>query len=181
MSYKKVEVASYVKEGLENGTLIPRKAEKFARIIARQGNVGETVISYSVDKEGNEVKEKVAQVKLDEKTNQPGWIATKVDENNEVMVDNNNHKNQWIIDDSTFRKKYEVDPQNPSLYRPKDGVQIFVQINEDIILNQWGSDMEIAKGGYINITNVDDMYGISLRDFEDTYKFTDEFEIKGHD
>lgn len=35
MSYKKVEVASYVKEGLQNGTLIPRKAEKFERIIAR--------------------------------------------------------------------------------------------------------------------------------------------------
>ena len=24
---------------------------------------------------------------------------------------------------------------------------------------------------YINITNVDDMYGISQRDFEDTYRF----------
>lgn len=80
-----------------------------------------------------------------------------------------------------LEKKYEVDVQNPSLYHLKGGVQIFVQINEDIILNQWGSDMEIAKGGYINITNVDDMYGISLRDFEDTYKFTDEFEIKGQD
>lgn len=26
------------------------------------------------------------------------------------------------------------------------------------------------KGGYINITNKDDLYGISKRDFEDTYK-----------
>ena len=28
------------------------------------------------------------------------------------------------------------------------------------------SDMQIAAGGYINITNVDDMYGISQRDFD---------------
>ena len=32
-----------------------------------------------------------------------------------------------------LEKKYEVDVQNPSLYHLKDGVQI----NEDIILNQW--------------------------------------------
>ena len=30
--------------------------------------------------------------------------------------------------------------------------------------------MQIAAGGYINITDPDDMYGISKRDFDDTYK-----------
>lgn len=30
--------------------------------------------------------------------------------------------------------------------------------------------MNIATGEYINITNPDDMYGISERDFNDTYK-----------
>lgn len=38
--------------------------------------------------------------------------------------------------------------------------------------------MQIVAGGYINITNVNDMYGISQRDFEDTYKFIDELSIK---
>ena len=38
--------------------------------------------------------------------------------------------------------------------------------------------MQIAAGGYINMTNVDDMYGISQRDFEDTYKFTNDLEKK---
>ena len=56
---------------------------------------------------------------------------------------------------------------------------MFVQITDNIILNQWGSDMQIAAGGFINITNVDDMYGISQRDFEDTYRFTDELAKKG--
>ena len=39
--------------------------------------------------------------------------------------------------------------------------------------------MEIVKGWYINIKNVDDMYEISLRDFENAYKFTDELEKRG--
>lgn len=30
--------------------------------------------------------------------------------------------------------------------------------------------MEIASGGYINITNPDDIYGIQERDFFDFYK-----------
>ena len=38
--------------------------------------------------------------------------------------------------------------------------------------------MAIAAGGYINITNPDDMYGISQRDFEDTYKYIDEIDRK---
>lgn len=38
--------------------------------------------------------------------------------------------------------------------------------------------MKIAAGGFINITNIDDMYGISKRDFIDTYKFTEEIEKK---
>ena len=177
--YKKVEVASYVKQGIENRTMIPRQAKKFARIIARQGNVGETVISWSVDSQGNEIQEKVAQVQLDEQTKQPGWIATKVDEQGNIVVDNNNHPNQWIIDDTTFKKKYEIDPENPSLYKPKGGPQTFVQITDNIILSQWGSDMQIAAGGYINITNIDDMYGISQRDFQDTYRFTEDLEKKG--
>lgn len=178
MDYTKVEVTSYVKQGIENGTMIPRKAEKFARISARQGMVGETVISWSVDDFGEPVKEKVARVELDEKTNEPGWIATKVNENMDTVIDKNGHFNKWIIPDSTFKKKYEIDPDNPKFFKPKGGTQIFVQITDNIILNQWGSDMKIAAGGFINITDVCDMYGISQRDFEDTYKFTDQLEKK---
>jgi len=177
-NYTKVNVTEYVKQGIANGTMEPRQAEKFARIIARQGTPGETVISWSVDTNGNEIQEKVAQVTIDEQTQEPGWIATKVNENGEPIIDNNNHLNNWIIDDSTFKKKYEVDPENPNLCKPKGGPQTFVEIPDNIILNQWGEDMAIAAGGYINITNPDDMYGISQRDFEDTYKYIDELDRK---
>ena len=170
--FKKVNVYEYVKEGLVSGKLVPIEAEKFARIIARQGNVGEVVVSWSVDKDGNEIKEKEDVVTLDKDTNNPGWIATKLDENGYPLKDKNGHLNQWIIADSTFKKKYEIDEQNPSVFKPVGGPQIFVQIPDNIILEQWGSEMKIAAGGYINITKVDDMYGISERDFNDTYKNT---------
>lgn len=170
--FKKVNVYEYVKEGLVSGKLQPIEAEKFARIIARQGTVGEVVISWAVDKDGNEIKEKEDSVTLDKDTKNPGWIATKLDENGYPVKDKNGHLNQWIISDSTFKKKYEIDEQNPSVFKPVGGPQIFVQIPDNIILEQWGSEMKIAAGGFINITKVDDMYGISERDFNDTYKST---------
>ncbi len=39
--------------------------------------------------------------------------------------------------------------------------------------------MQSAADGYINITNIDDMCGLSQRDFEKTYKFTDNLSKKG--
>lgn len=168
--YVKVDVNKYVRKGLENGSLIPFKAEKFARIIAEQGIVGEEVISWSTDKDGKPIKEKVDSIKIDEKTNNPGWIATKANEQGNPIIDGNGKLNQWIIQDSVFKAKYEPDSENHGLYKPAGGIQIFVRIPDNIILNQWGQEMKIAEGGYINISNIDDMYGISKRDFEDTYR-----------
>lgn len=179
MDYIKVNVQEYVKKGLESGTLVPKEAVKFARIIAEQGQLGQEVISWSVDSEGKAIEEKIDTVQVDETTQGLGWVTTKVDENGNVIIDKNGHVNQWIISDSTFQKKYEVDPENPALFKPKGGSQIFVQIPDNIILEQWGSEMQIAAGGFINITDVADMYGISERDFIDTYKFTNEMAKSG--
>lgn len=44
-NYTKVEITKYIKEGIENGTMTPKEAEKFARIVARQGTAGQIVIS----------------------------------------------------------------------------------------------------------------------------------------
>ena len=169
--YKKVEVLKYVREGLANGTLEPFEAEKFAKIYARVGKVGEKIISWSVDKEGNVVLEKEAVVSVSDETGRPGWVATKLDDDLNFVIDNNNHLNQWIIDDKTFMEKYEADTINgEGFYKPTGGIQLFVRISENITVFQWGSDMTVAAGGYINITNPDDMYAISQRDFDDTYR-----------
>ena len=169
-NYKKVDTVKYVSEGIKSGMLVPVQAVKYARIVARPGVLGEEIISWSVDSEGNEVKERVSKVSTDATTGNPGWVVTKVDEMGNTIIDKNGHSNQWIIEDSKFVKKYEVDPENPALFRPTGGVQVFVEIPEDLTLFQWGGEYNIARGGYINITNPDDMYGISERDFDDTYR-----------
>ena len=174
--YINVNVTSYVNEGITSGWMKPIVAEKFTRIMARKGTVGEVVTTWSQDAAGNPVKEKVSTVELDKQTNEPGWVVTKLDESNNVLVDQNNNINSWIIDDSTFKKKYEL--ENLNIYKPTGGLQVFVEINDNIILEQWGSLMKIAKGGYINITNPLDMYGISKQDFLDTYKVIDREEVR---
>ena len=172
-NYVKVDVLKYVKEGLESGILVPFEAEKFARPHIRQGVVGEEIVSWSEDKDGNPVMEKVAVVKIDEKTGKAGWVATKTDGSCMPVVDKHGHLNQWIIEDSKFQGRYEECPElGKGIYKPVGGPQVFVQIPDNIILQQWGSEMKIAAGGYINITKVDDMYGISGRDYEDTYRKT---------
>ena len=105
------------------------------------------------------------------------WIVIKADSNGEPIIDENGHDNRWIIDNDTFNKEYEKDIDS-LVYKPKDGVQKFVRITDNVILDSRGCDMKIAKGGFINITNPNDLYGISKRDFEDTYKIIDALEKK---
>ncbi len=168
-SYVKVEVLKYVKEGLESGSLLPFEAEKFGRVIAREGVVGETIISWSVDANGNSIKEREAVVGISSKTGKVQHVLTKANDDGEAIVDKFGKLNQWVVD--TVDAKYERDTTlGEGVYKPKGGVQIFVQIPDNIILSQWGEEMKIAAGGYINITNPDDMYGISARDFNDTYR-----------
>ena len=173
--YKEVNITEYVEEGLKNGTLVPRKAEKYGKITVRKGVKGEEVISWIVDKKGNPLKEKVDYVSLDE-NGQPGWVATKLGEDLLPVIDKNGHKNQWIIKDAKLREKYVVEtPGKNAICRPIRMIQLFVQITEDIVIVQKnGKKMTVEKGGYINITNWSDMYAISKKDFEDTYRFVDE-------
>lgn len=168
--YIKVNVYKYVKDGLEKGTMVPFQAEKYTRIIARPGVFGEEIISWSVNEKGEPIKERVNRVKIDPETGNPGWVVTKISSDGIVLIDANGHDNSWIIGDKKFREKYEIDNPELGIFKPVGSVQTFVKIDKDIILSQWESEMKIARGGYINITNPEDMYGISERDFLDTYR-----------
>ena len=169
--FTKVSGKDYAVAGIASGELKPVVAVKFARVLARRGVVGEEVISYSQ----NGIVEKVATVSVDPETKETGWVLTKLDENGEVLVDEFGHKNEWIVDAKTFAKKYDLDEtKDGSVYKPKGGPQIFVPIVMDVILEQWGGEMKIEAGGWLNITNASDIYGISERDFEDTYRIVSE-------
>ncbi len=168
--YREVQTEEYVKELLEKG-IQPIQAEKASRIFARDGEVGEEVVTWSEDENGNPIQERVAYVELDEKTGKPGHVVTKLGDDGLPVLDRNGHTNTWIIGDSKFVERYQPDTSmGDNIYKSSAGTQIFIQIQEDIIVEQWGKKEKIAKGGYINITNPEDMYGISARDFADTYK-----------
>jgi hypothetical protein len=104
------------------------------------------------------------------KTGTPDWVATKIDETGNAIIDANSHTNQWVMDSGTFSRKYEALPELPGVYQPVGGAQKFVRLNEGIHIVQWGEEWYVDAGGYINITNADDMYVISERDFDDTYR-----------
>ena len=170
-NYVKVNGKEYAEKGIATGQFEAKTAVKFARIAARRGVEGEEIVTYT---QNGEI-EKVDTVKVDPETKEVGWVVTKLDENGEVVVDEFGHKNEWIVDAKTFAKKYELDEtKTGGVYKPKGGPQIFVPIVMDVILEQWGSEMKIEAGGWLNITNAGDIYGISQRDFEDTYKIVGE-------
>lgn len=168
--FKKVNIQEYVKEGLENGSLVPFQAKKTAPTQLIQGEEGQKVVSWVENEDGTERIEREGIVEVDEKTGGLGWIATKVDNEGNPVIDRNGHMNQWIIKDSVVKATYEPSNQGENLFQKKE-IQTLVQIHDNIVFEKKnGKVMNVEAGGYINITKPDGMYGISKRDFEDTHE-----------
>lgn len=159
----------YVQKQITEGANIT-KAEKKMNIAARPGIIGEEIISWSESKDGQAVIEKKDVVAKDKRTGKPGWVATKIDEKGNEIVDAHLHLNQWIICDSIFNEKYEAVNEEFGIYKPKSKEQLFIRLKEAIHIMQWGKEWYVDAGGYINITDNNDYYVISNRDFSDTYK-----------
>lgn len=167
--YKKLDdLKGYVRTLLDSHAPVIT-AEKAARITAVPGVPGTRVISWSVDVDGASLVEKNAVVCADA-FGVPDWVATKADPLGNPVIDRNGHANQWIICDAVFRKKYQAVPGQPGLYQPAGGPQRFVRLPEAVRIIQWGEEWNVDAGGYINITDPEDLYVISGRDFADTYR-----------
>ena len=152
--FKKIDPKFYVEEGLQTGNLKGGFYAKFARVRARQGVEGEEIVTIMQ----NGLVETKNVVTIDE-TGKPGWVVT------------NPSGEQYIIPNKTFLKKYEIDEKNPEVYKPKGGVIIAVQINEDVSFTApWGEEMNIKNGGYLVCSNLNDIYGIQEKEFNETYK-----------
>lgn len=145
------EVKEFVEDALANGAK-PFLAAKSARIKARPAKAGEVVVT----KTANGVEE------------------TKNTAKEGDMIAKNPGGEEYIINAATFAKKYEVDPSNPEQYRPKGGAQKFITLKDDLSFPApWGEQMNIKAGGVLNISNLDDIYGIQKEEFKDTYKRCD--------
>lgn len=150
--FKKIEdLKKYVYDCLINGAK-PKKYAKFGTIHAVQGKVGQEV--KTVLKNG--LTETVNVVKADENGN-ADWIVT------------NPSGEKYIVTNKNMNKRYESVDEEHNIYRPKLLVQEFIQANEDISFKvSWG-EMNLKKGGYLNITNENDIYGIAKEEFAETY------------
>ena len=168
-NYVKIDSLEYVKKGIESGQLKPVVAVKASPVAMRRGEVGETVVTYS-QAEGKSIVEKVDTVKIDPSTGLPQMVLTKLDKDGNVVVDEFGHENSWIYQNT--QEQFEIDyptQLREGVYVPSAKPRIMVPIVMDVIITQWGSDEKIAAGGWINITDLNDIYGISQTDFDDTH------------
>lgn len=137
----------------QNG-LQMRQASKFQRINARPAEPGEVVVTYASD----------GTIETQNTASTGDWIVNNV----------SNPDNKWIMKGEVFQKKYQPVEGQPGVYMPKGGPMNAAQISEPISFRApWGEQMNIDKGGYIlgDPNNPADMYGISQKDFDSTYRF----------
>lgn len=168
VDYEVVDARTYVNELNLRGasTVFARKSQSSGGVIARKGPLGGKVKVYTND--GN--------LEAVEFCGEGQWILTKADSDGNPIIDDYGHTNTWRVDDAVFKSKYEVKNMTPSGYvLPVSNPQMFIQIDKNVaIMKPWGENGElvaqtIAAGGYLNITNLDDIYGIAVAEFNETY------------
>ncbi|MBR0113056.1 MAG: hypothetical protein IJM02_04850 [Clostridia bacterium] len=150
-------------------------AKKRGFIIARKGKENEEIATYV----SNGILETVNTVILDE-NGEPGIVVSMADSDGKKIIDDNGHTNTYIVDRNTFNEKYlDADKvsEDEQLFKPKGGTQEFIQTSEDISFTApWGKEENLKAGGFLNITNLDNIYGIAYEEFMRTYTILSETE-----
>lgn len=145
----KSEMREMVAGLIANGAVVKNFA-KFARIQAQCAEGGEVIETVLAD--GTKETTNVA--------NAGDWIVT------------NPGGEKYVVPAAKFPKKYEPCPElGDGWYKPTGGVQKFLELTEDVsFICSWGEEQFIQAGGFINVTDLGDIYGIARQEFFDTYK-----------
>ncbi len=79
---------------------------------------------------------------------------------------------QYVVTKEKFVQRYEPCFElGKNCYKPKPVVQKFIQTDEDIcLIGSWGNEQFIKAGGFINITEEDNIYGCAKEEFLATYQ-----------
>lgn len=145
-----------LKEYVNNLFIQGKKAKLFikkATVMARPAVIGEEVITYIKDKETKQLIEETRQVIKDEN----------------VVVVTNPGGEIYAIHKETFEKNY-FKGENEGEYIAKATPRKLIQINENISFEApWGGKMEIQAGGWLNLDNMDKIYGINPEEFYETH------------
>ena len=148
----KQKMKSFVENALADGATVKNYA-KFARVQATQALEETPIVTILQD-----------DTKETTNTAMPGdWIVT------------NPGGEQYVVSEEKFSKKYEPAPKlGDSWYKPIGGVQRFMQISEDMDFEcNWGVQ-SIGAGGYINVTDLSNIFGVGADEFVTTYKECDD-------
>ncbi len=98
-------------------------------------------------------------------------------------VNNVGGTEHWGIDPKTFAKKYEADPTQNGVYKPKGGPMLASSPLKRNTSFQapWGGRMDMKAGSRIlqDPNNPKDTYGIGGNEFDSTYKFDESRNIIG--
>lgn len=147
----------------------PCMAEKSRCVIPRRLTPGEKIRVYSQN----------GVLEADETAGKDCILLTKAGPDGKPVIDGFGHMNQWQTTESTFREKYDVPDgkiTDGQPVKPKSVPQKFIRTDRDVALMvPWGKDgslipQTIEKDGYVNITDPSAAYGVSARDFKDTYQ-----------
>ncbi len=170
LKLNKEEMRAYVESKLLTADII--EAKKVGNTLAVQGSVGQEVVTLEMTPNGEEYVERVGVVSLDPLTNEPGWILTKTGKDNKPLLNVFGHANQYIVVDSKFRSMYEPSPDGEGLYS-KSQIEKFIVADEDITFETKYGEMVVNAGGFIKVTDLDRISGISQTSFYDTYSIVE--------
>ena len=123
---------------------------KFARVQAEQAKGGEEIVTKLAD--GLTETRNVAK---------PGdWIVK------------NPGGERYIVPGDKFAKKYEAAADlGEGWFKPTGKPQQFRQIKQDMVITaSWGEKQVLRKGSFINVTDMNDLYGVAEKEFNDTFR-----------
>lgn len=141
-------------------------AEKSARVLVTPSRPGDRIRVW-VESGDHEVDEVVGEDHV---------VVTRCDDAGNPVLDEHGHVNTWTMRRETFEKKYDAANISPGgVARPRGGRQRFIRTDRDVVLMvPWGEGgalvpQHIAKGGWLNVTSLGDVYGIAEAEFAETY------------
>ena len=159
-TFEEVDPVDYAMRMLE-GDALTLAAVKKGAVLARRAREGETVDVWTGD--GN--------LEGSEMAGRGDMILTRADEDGSPVTDSRGHTNSWIMAEKDFFAKYEPEDPESGLHQPAGGLQFFVQAGDNISFRApWGEIQKIRRGGFLNITKKNDIYGIAREEFEETYQ-----------
>ena len=117
-------------------------------------------------------------VSVEEVVQEGCLVLTRVNKDGSPVLDAFDRVNRWQIAEDVLRKKYDIGAEitDGMIAKPAGGTQKFLVADKDIaLLVPWGENgalvyMTVDAGGYINITDLNDIYGIAKEEFESTYE-----------